>query len=138
MVQYEFAMREICQSRLHKPPYERVNIVKGEPGIQDAGPVPFHPVFLSALLNQQVFRRDVMMQEIRERERNGFYGSDFEVIKAKKEVNQRISDFIKTALDEIEKGEHFANFQTKEERATAWSLYELLEKQRHTWDDEFK
>ena len=50
------------------------------------------------------------------------------MIKAKKEVNLRISEFIKEALDLIEKGEHFANFQTKDERATAWSLYELLEK----------
>ena len=51
-----------------------------------------------------------MMQTIRENERNNVYQSDFEVIKAKKEVNQKISDFIKNALDEIEKGEHFANF----------------------------
>lgn len=33
IVQYEFAMREICQSRFHNPPYERVNIVDGKPGI---------------------------------------------------------------------------------------------------------
>lgn len=50
LIQYEYAMREICQSKAQN--YERVNITEGKAGIQDAGPVPFHPVFLSALLNQ--------------------------------------------------------------------------------------
>ena len=27
----------------------------------------FHPIFLSTLMNQQVFKRDVMEQDIRER-----------------------------------------------------------------------
>ena len=81
--QYELAMREICQSKENN--YERVNIVDGKPGIQEQGPVPFHPVFLSALLNQQVFKRDVEMQKIRENVQG--FKNDFDVIKAKKEVN---------------------------------------------------
>ena len=50
------------------------------------------------------------MQDIREKERKKVYQNDFEVIKEKKKVNQDISEFIKNALDEIEKREHFANF----------------------------
>lgn len=38
-----------------------------EEGINDLPVAPFHPVFLSSLMNQQVFIRDVMMQDTRER-----------------------------------------------------------------------
>lgn len=40
---------------------------KVEEGINDDVVANFHPVFLSCILNQQVFKRDVMEQDIRER-----------------------------------------------------------------------
>lgn len=40
---------------------------KVEDGINDDVTALFHPIFLSTLLNQQVLKRDVMNQDIRER-----------------------------------------------------------------------
>ena len=63
---------------------------------------------------------------------------EYEAKNLRKKVNEEISETIKTALDKIETGGHFAYVQTNEERETAWNLYELLEKSVHTWDDEMK
>ena len=36
-------------------------------GINEHQFAPFHPVFLSSLMNQQVFKRDIMLQDVRDR-----------------------------------------------------------------------
>jgi hypothetical protein len=56
--QYELAKREICMNEGDE--YKRVDS-SGMPQVEEQGPVPFHPVFLSSLLNQQVFKRDIKM-----------------------------------------------------------------------------
>lgn len=40
---------------------------KVEDGINNDPTAIFHPIFLSTLMNQQVFKRDVMDQDVRER-----------------------------------------------------------------------
>jgi CRISPR/Cas system CSM-associated protein Csm3 (group 7 of RAMP superfamily) len=40
---------------------------KQEDGINDDVTALFHPIFLSTLMNQQVFKRDLLEQDIRER-----------------------------------------------------------------------
>ena len=121
-------------------------------GVNEHATAPFHPVFLSSLMNQQVFMRDVMLQNVRERitafrhkqqEKQGdkkcdpdqiqeIHGAneetDVAIDKYRKDENQKIIDFIQKWLNNIEVTNSFSTLQSDEDRTTAWNLFELLEK----------
>ena len=91
----------------------------------------FHPVFLSSLLNQQVFKRDVYMQKFQDAK--GDHDDHKYSEKDKKEMNKRITENIQNWLKTIEDDGHFGNLNQLDKQM-ALNLFELLEKTVTNWE----
>ena len=96
-------------------------------------PTQFHPVFLSSLLNQQVFKRDVYMQKFQDAQ-EGHHGEKHSFSeKDRKEMNKRITENIQNWLKTIEDDGHFSNLN-QQDKQMALNLFELLEKTVTNWE----
>jgi hypothetical protein len=100
----------------------------------------FHPVFLSSLLNQQVFKKDVAMQTFLDEEEGQGKNEAGKVTKHKyivdkqrKETNKRITENIQSWLNQIELEGHFGELDS-DNKQMAWNLFELLEKTVANWE----
>eukprot|EP00356_Strombidium_inclinatum_P015164 CAMPEP_0170482330 /NCGR_PEP_ID=MMETSP0208-20121228/2393_1 /TAXON_ID=197538 /ORGANISM="Strombidium inclinatum, Strain S3" /LENGTH=402 /DNA_ID=CAMNT_0010755157 /DNA_START=112 /DNA_END=1317 /DNA_ORIENTATION=- len=108
-----------------------VKRLKIEPQVNELSHAPFHPLFMSALLNQQVFKRETTFNKLRADEL-AKRKSDVEVAKKKKALNKEICDYIQKWLDKIEIEGYFTQLQSEDSQA-AWNLYEILEKTVSQW-----
>lgn len=62
--EYEKAKRQIFEANMNQVQ------LKVEAEINELTHAPFHPVFLSSIMNQQVFKRECMLQEQKKKETN--------------------------------------------------------------------
>ena len=104
---------------------------------------PYHPIFLSALMNQQVFVRDLLLQEIKDKSAQNKAGDhdhkvDMEIEREKSERIKAMIEYVKKYLNHIEVKNCAAEISKNEDSKLHWTLIELLEKTVDQWDDEIK
>jgi hypothetical protein len=101
---------------------------------------PFHPVYLSSLLNQTVFIRDCDVHEtqalIRSKASKNEAAKESQIRKdARKrydELRNRVSGIMTTADEEG----YLVSGLSQEETKTIWAIYELIDKSLKKWDEE--
>lgn len=101
---------------------------------------PFHPVYLSSLLNQTVFIRDCDVHEtqaeIRKNAKEGKAAEDARIRKLARtrcgELRNRVSGIMTTADEEG----YLVSGLSQEETKTIWAIYELIDKSLKKWDEE--
>jgi hypothetical protein len=119
--EYEKAKRQIFEANMNSVQ------LKVEPEINELTHAPFHPVFLSSLMNQQVFKRECMLQEQKKKETKEVQQS-VKIQRETQAMNKEIIDYIQKWLTNVEVNGHIDSLQSNEERKQATNLYELLEK----------
>lgn len=153
--EYEKAKLEIFDKEFNQQQQKLVA------GINEAPFTPFHPVYLSTLLNQQVFRREAMVYEQKEKEiklenRNAHrkHGSEAheeekdqsvldvssdveDVVDIKRETskyNREIIEYVQLALNAIDANGSIETL-VGDEKKMAYNLLELIEKCIDQWDE---
>lgn len=150
--EYERAKLEIFDKEFNQQQQKQIA------GINEAPFTPFHPVYLSTLLNQQVFRREVMAYEQKEKEykleiRNAQKKRGCEeeehvhqeedesevedVVDIKREtskLNREIIEYVQLALNAIDANGSIETL-LGDEKKLAYNLLELIEKCIDQWDE---
>ena len=104
---------------------------------------PYHPILLSALMNQQVFVRDLLLQEIKDKFADNKAGQndhkvDLDIEREKSERIQAMIEYVKKYLNHIEVKNCAAEIAKDEDSKLHWTLIELLEKTVDQWDEEIR
>ena len=125
--EYEKCKREIFS--------EKKTLADYEPALGETQKkAPFHPIFMSALMNQQVFLREALMYEFEKGKSVVDSTKSVQLERTLKEDCSKITEYVKNWISTIEVNNYLDDLLWPE-KELAYNLLELLEKCQTQWDD---